>query len=150
MPPSLDPNFAILVCNVTDFTFDPNESLGFSWNLNISFGSGFHSICAPYRPSEIGWRPFPLPGPECSCTFLTLAFILQTYHESHWAVLLINYSDSDSDILGFNITPPKIYGFSNYMKRNNLGFNHNTHTPLPPSQYQLVATAKPFKIVVWL
>ncbi len=48
------------------------------------------------RPSRIGWRACLLPGPECSCTFLTPAFILQTYHLCHNEVLVINNSDSEN------------------------------------------------------
>ncbi len=50
------------------------------------------------RPSRIGWRPCLLLWPEWIYTCFTSEFILQTFHVRDKEVLLINYSDSDSEI----------------------------------------------------
>ncbi len=42
----------------------------------------------------------PITGVECICASIASVFIFQTYHISDKAVLLINYSDSDSMDMG--------------------------------------------------
>ncbi len=68
----------------------------YSWNKYII--CNMTSTPQMVRLSMIDWKSWPLPGLDCSCVFLTSAFILQTYHLCHKEVLLTNYSDSDSDI----------------------------------------------------
>ncbi len=62
------------------------------------------------RPSRIGWRSSPLPGPEWISAFLTSAFILLTNPVSHKEVLIqevqcwwcVTYSCSMQCIISIN------------------------------------------------
>ncbi len=72
----------------------------------LSWGEGIET---PY-PTGSSWRPCSqetfknmlkvmlTPGPECNNAFSTSAFICQVYSVSCKEVLLINYSDSDTDL----------------------------------------------------
>ncbi len=69
------------------------------------YSKHYYQCSQELRPSRIGWRPCPIPGPECISSFLTSAFILQTFAVSHKKVQLINCSDSDSEKVCLYLTP---------------------------------------------